>query len=759
MNESINLGLGFDSQDVGKATRELKKQVKTLGAMYLAFEKMRDATEAQSRAEEKVIKQMKIMGVAAQRVFSQMGNKMKAFFSKMIPGSAMFVNGFVKLKGILGKIIGISLIPVLAPFKWLLKNGLKLWNWATDFNSRLQEIVDSAVELENRFVRFTNLFGSQKFARNINSWQHEMLQNLPILRDDLQDFTVQLRELGLDPRGANLQGVVGAALGPGNSYSQVMSALLSTAKGGDVQGLMEALGNTIDPREIMKVMSGAASQQEKFLKLLDLMNTKYGKNVENTSRIIGVNIKFINAYWNEFKESLVGTPQEGNLMWYIQQVFIDINGWIKKNKTTLMTFAKSISTVLGGVGKVIYRLFKGMTGFGAKAIGGIQSAAEKFKQWSMSARIQLEWWATRITRVFDDAADSGQGFWATMGQLWDEVFGVKEGNMLDAFWKKFKDLGKTAIDWLGEQFARVFGMHFKAAIVNMSTNESGKLNSFAPEFVRRWAKQVNAEKRFQGLKAAGVTSTQAQGSIDINNAAISGANKLSKVAYIDTKNLSKLEIVAMEEWFDRKRGKNGSDAFIRDNSINLKDFTENIKELNSVYQRLIDESKPSERTAAGLGSASVFKNFLRSKGVAIPGITSTTGGEHKKGSLHYTGGATDFQATKKSMDAFGISSENRKFGAKAIQTVFNQDGVKILYEPPKKEGLRGHFHVSSENTPDIARATESLKDKFINVTNVIHVHGDVSRKTIDGISKAASDGTRGGLHKAEGQKRVFSGNS
>ena len=117
-DSSINLGLGFDSQNVGEATRELKKQVKTLGAMFMMFKKMKDATDDQSKAEENVVKQMKGIGVTAKKVLDGMGNKMKAMIKKVIPGSDILINGFIRLKGILGKIVGISLIPHQISFLW-----------------------------------------------------------------------------------------------------------------------------------------------------------------------------------------------------------------------------------------------------------------------------------------------------------------------------------------------------------------------------------------------------------------------------------------------------------------------------------------------------------------------------------------------------------------------------------------------------------------------------------------------------------------
>lgn len=796
MNDSINLGLGFDSQNVGEATRELKQQIKTVGAMYAAFMKLAKAGEDTAEAEEKVVQQMKSIGIVADSVLKGVQTKFRNLLNKIIPGSGKLVDAFIKVKNVLGSIIGMALTPIMAPFKWLLKNGLKIWNWATDFNSRIQEIVRSATELENRFVRFTNLFGSKRFAKDVNSWQYDMLQNLPIMRDELQDFTVQLRELGLDPTQANMKGVVGAALGPGNSFSQVMSSLVSTAKDGDVQGLMEALGNTVDPREIMQVLAGATSQQEKFLKLLGLMNKKYGDNVENTSRIIGVNMKYINEYWNEFKESLVGTPQEGNLMWYIQQVFIDIKGWIGKNKATLMSFAKSISTVLGGVGKVIYNLFKGITGFGAKAIGGVQNAAEKFKKWAMHSRIVLEWWANQISHVFDEAATSGQGFWKTMRQLWDEVFGGNKGGMVDTFWNKFKEYGKNVIDWLGEKFATVFGHHFKKGVVTSLKKDDGTFGLLVPDFVKTWDNQVRAVEDVKKGKFSSMTSSQATEGLAESNALKELFKRTSGILGI----AAKRNTFTDDEWkLLEKAGykTNGVTDYQKRVSmgVDTPEYKANMSYMETVFKEILKANNTSslikpqsfghikDQQTSGKRAFDYFKSQGMSPQVAaglvgnlvvesgnfdpdvISGKKTGDGGKAVGVAQWHPDRQANFKA-QFGKDLKGSSLEEQlAFIAWELKNTESRAWTKIKGAETAENAAalvdKYYERSSGEHRSRREKAAGSAEDVY-HITNNIHVAGNINDSaTMVDVQKKVHKGTRGGIDSVKGgnNRRQVSANS
>lgn len=801
-DNNLNLGLGFDSQSVTESTRELKKQVKTLGSMFQAFKKLKGETEAQAEAEAQVEEQMRKIGVTTGKVIDSVGRKIRKMLSFIIPGAGFFAKIIHGIQVTLGTIVGIGLAAVILPFKWIIKNGLKVINWAFDFKARINEIKEAAVALEHRFVRLSNMLGSTKFANNINNWQHEMLQTLPILRDDLNDFTVAMREMGIDPRSANLRGVVGAALGPGHSYSGVMQAVQSFATGqGDVQGLMDALGRTIDPKEIYKAVEGATSQQDRMLKLMNLLDTKYGENVERSSRLISTNVKFIDAFWSQFKESLVGTPQEGNLMWYIQQVFVDINGWIRKNKKVLLSFADSISRVLGGVGKMIYNMFRGMSGFASKSIGGIQSAAEKFKEWSMRARIQLEDWALRISNVFKEAGESGQGFWETMKKLWDEVFGMgKRENVLATFWEKFKEYGKSAIDWLGEQIASVFGRQFRAGVVNSVKKEDGTFGALVPDFIKRWDKQIEADKKMEQIAGMNMTPDQMRnqiGGLRMANkqyqedadrhgkkAFIYSAISLNSPEYIYNKAQQKIlekKIKENEEWllaFDTSMKRASSNPV----SSNLSSYPITPMSVGGLPQPKDIIAKPVMYTgtpsngASTTGStpvnlsvggfshpkdapgvvrnefggeaASLFQSLVKSKGIDNVQINSTTGGKHKTQN-HAKGLATDFQATKELMDLFNIAKENRKFGAKKEQVLFDEGGMRIIYEPPKdkdKPWQKGHFHVDGgvSGSLDKRIAEKELGQKYGDIVVNNHIYGKVDDKAIADITASTEKGIRKG---------------
>jgi len=495
MSDKINLGLGFDSRNVDEATRSLKQNAKVLGSMVAEFLKMKEASEGAAKGEEKVEKQIKKIGIS----FKGLKKASSDFLLNFIPGG----KHILKILGGIGKVLGgigrVVLAPVIAPFKWIMRNGLKVFNYLTDFSSRFNEIKDAALELEGRFTRLANLTGSERFASKINDWQYTMLQNLPILRDDLRDFTVQMQQLGINAtkQGKALRGITAAAAGPGNSYGEVIGAVSSAARDGDVMGLSQALGNTLDPRKIMAAMKGVFGEQQRFLAITNLLNKEYGENVKRLNRTINVNLTQISSYWSEFKEQMVGSPEKGNLMWYVQEIFMNAKGWISRNKPALMSFAKSVQTVLGGVGKMAYELIKGVGKFGVSSIGGIEAAATKFKKWAMVARVHLEYWALKIADVFNTATKEGKGFWETMKGLWNQVFGGK-GGALDLFWEGFKQKGTMVIDWLAEKISNAFGNSFKKSIAGVFKGEDNQFKTLTPDWIIKMENRRLQEQTITG---------------------------------------------------------------------------------------------------------------------------------------------------------------------------------------------------------------------------------------------------------------------
>ena len=181
MKDDLNLGLGFDSKSVDESTRALKKQFKTLGSMFQTYLNIKDSLEDTAKQEEKVERNMYKINKAVGSVFGslfsglgKLGNKIKG----VIPLVGGVFKVFDKVKAILGTIVGISLIPLVLPLKWIFKNGVRLVTWATDFGARFKEISESALDLERRFTRLSNLLGSESFANKINKWQYDMLQNI-----------------------------------------------------------------------------------------------------------------------------------------------------------------------------------------------------------------------------------------------------------------------------------------------------------------------------------------------------------------------------------------------------------------------------------------------------------------------------------------------------------------------------------------------------------------------------------------------------
>lgn len=477
MNDKINLGLGFDSRNVDDATRALKQNAKVLGSMVSMFLKMSGAAEETSKQEEKVNDQLDKMGAKVGKVGKGFSNLLGS-----IPGFGKLFRIVQRVGGVFKSISNLILTPIIAPFKWLLKNGLKVFNYVTDVTSRFHELKDAALELEGRFTRLANLTGSERFARKLNDWQYEMLQTLPVLRDDLRDFTVQMQQLGLNAtrHGNALRGVLGAAAGPGNSYSEVMSAALSAAQGGDSIALSQALGNTLDARVIMESMSGAFNEQQRFLAILNLLNKEYGDNVDRLNRTINVNLTQISSYWSEFKENLIGTPEKGNLMWYVQQIFVDSKDWISKNMPKIKSFAASIQMILGTVGKMAYTLFKNISKVGLRSVGGIEGAAKSFKKWAMGARAFLELWVLKIEHYFKTAEDRGLSLW----EMIEDIFTTEDGKSpIQKFWNKFEELGGRAIDWISEKVSKAFGNSFRKSVVSIFKKDDGSFRTLTPDWI------------------------------------------------------------------------------------------------------------------------------------------------------------------------------------------------------------------------------------------------------------------------------------
>lgn len=732
MEDNINLGIGFDSKSVDESTRGLKKQMRVVGAMMLQFEEMKKQLEANEKAEKRASDTLDEMTGASLGFFKSILpnlSNLRASLEKTMPGFSFIFNILDNLKSLVGGTLKKAFDTFLLPFKWIITKGIKAIQWATDFGARISEIADSAVNLEHRFTRFSNLFGSEKFAGKINKWQYDMLQTMPLIREDLDDFTVQMRELGMDPRNGNLKGVIGAALGPGNSFSGVMSALMGAAgESNDVMGLFTSLGRTLSPEKIMNSLRGATTQQERFSNLLELMNKTYGTNVDRSQRLISTSLSQIDSFWSEFKEDLVGAPQEGNLLWYIQQVFVDIKGWIAKNKTVLFSFANSISHVLGGVGKVIYSLFTGMTSYGAKAIGGIQNAAEQFKGWALRAEGQLGLWAIKIKDVFKDASKQGLGFWATMGKLWTDAFGGKTG-MVSKFWQGFKDIGSDVISWLGKKLSDIFGYEFQKGVLSLITKEDGSFRWGTAGIGEFFSAKTAAYEKFHSLE--NITSADIAGAksrllnpsmrrkiiedsrnvsvgeykksyYDLSDADNTQSNRdlLASMGYVVQRRVigglqySKLGLTDKKE----ARIQNELDKFLSTSSPSFKaGNSKDVEDLSSAGNERL------RATAAGLG---MNLEQLQINSTYRPGTAN-----------HGSRGAFDIQATPELLAKFNIPKELTQVNATKWHPIIDKDGYRLAYESPTEAGGRGHFHVDGGKNPDGSSddVSTSIRDVFITI--------------------------------------------
>ena len=580
----------------------------------------------------------------------------------------------------------------------------------------------------------------------------------------LDDFTVQMRELGLDPRNNNLAGVVGAALGPGHSFSGVMSALKGAAgKNNDVEGLFEALGRTVSPEEIMKTMKYATTTQDRFTVLLEMLNTKYGDNVARSNRLIGTSLGQINSFWSEFKEELVGTPQEGNLLWYIQQVFVDIKGWMGKNKATLMSFAHSIQRVLGGVGRMIYNLFQGIGSYSIKAIGGIQSAAEAFKKWSIRAEGTLSLWAIKIKNVFKEAGDEGLGMWDTMKKLWDEVFGTKANNVVGTFWEKFKTTGTSVLNWLGDKIAVIFGYHIQKGIVSVFQNSDGTLKKGTPDFVRSFATSVEAQDTIRNnsyslddIRAAkSRVADRKKGNPD---AVLKETRKQASNWFftneVDPDNYSSKQV---DDFY--AAGYRESTSILGGNNlvISKKDAQKFMKKilLTEEIDRLLSKGSPTTPAVSGIQSGGVSglgTRGLAPETVAVLGMVKSASGVSslQTNSNVRTGGSgnhehgkgTDIQATDELMRKFGVTKAMMNPANGKFNLLMDKGGVRVAYEPPEA-GTKGtgHFHidVDSKNSTsgpfNEAEARKRLNDITINVytqaTDTVGVAKEVGKVVKD----------------------------
>lgn len=746
MKDDLNLGLGFDSQSVDDSTRSLKKQARTLGSMFKMFLGIKKSLEDTNKQEIKVERNIQKINRAVGGLFGTIFrglDKVGKKITGLIPIAGGVFMVFDKIKAVLGTIVGISLIPIVLPLKWIFKNGVRLITWATDFGARFQEIADSALDLERRFTRLSNFLGSESFANKVNKWQYDMLQNIPILRDDLDDFTVQMRELGLDPRNKNLAGVVGAALGPGHSFSNVMTAIKNAAgSGNDVQGLFEALGRTISPTELMSTLRGATTTQDRFTALLELLNKKYGDNIVRSNRLIGTSLGQINSFWSEFKEELVGTPQEGNLLWYIQQVFVDIKGWMKKNKAVLMSFAHSIQRVLGGVGRMIYNLFQGVGQYSTKAIGGIQSAAEEFKRWSIRAEGTLSLWAIKIKNVFKEASDEGLGIWDTMKKLWDEVFGLKTGNVAHTFWEKFKTSGLKVLEWLGEKISKIFGHQFKKGMVSVFLKDDGSLRTGTPGFIKDFHKSVKAheatkDKTFTAEDIAAARKRVRMNSLgNVENSlklASGGAITSYRGRNIATKNLTQKEIDTYLKFgfmHNKKDNKLQIDAMTARRNLMKLQIQKEIDELISKMSVSSVGMNPQGITGlgtVGLAPETIAVLSMIKNAAGVSSLQTNSNVRHGGSGNHAGGFGTDIQATDELMRKFGVTKAMMDPANGKFNLLVDKGGVRVAYEPPEVKGKgKGHFHVdvNSKNNKSGSFNSSAAESAIRDV--IIHVHTQAS---------------------------------
>ncbi|QQO97575.1 tape measure protein [Maribacter phage Molly_5] len=403
MQTRLDFGIGFEHQSVDKQTRSLKRQAKVMLGAVSALVTMKKAGGAASKS----------IGSG----FSSMG-KRAGSLTKMIGN---------KLPGAYGV---------------LLKGATKFASFASDSFDQLSK---DAMILEGRYTRLANVLGSNSYATKVNKWQREQLANMPIIQDDLQDFTLAMNKFGIPPDLMNLKGVIEAGVGPANDFNNALSSMMDLANGGDIQAFQESMNFKVSAQEIGNALQGASTVQERMIAISNFYDKSFAGGVERSNRTIAQSMSFAGNIFQDFREAIIGEPVKGGFLYEVQQMFKDGVDYLRDNRKGIILLGKSISGVLTAAFKGAMRAAGPLVDMVKDLIGSFETSADTMQKKSAMIGLAFTFLGERLRWAFNNPLTA-------LDILWDKIVGLPAKLMdLDfegGFSDKLFEVGKNAGKWL-----------------------------------------------------------------------------------------------------------------------------------------------------------------------------------------------------------------------------------------------------------------------------------------------------------------------
>lgn len=336
--------------------------------------------------------------------------------------------------------------------------------------------IDEGSELEQLYTGLANRFGNERFAQDITRWITRTTGHLPIATDEMRGFVNTMDQFAINPQLANLEGVLGAALGPGKSVSNVMSQITSLAQSGDITGFVEAFAGRVSPEEIANALGDAVTVQERIIALTDLMDQEFGGNIERYQNTIKGQMGQLSNIFDLFKQALVGDPEAGTFFGEFKLFVQGFTGWFLERKDEIIGFGKELGNFFGKIFRLFRQNFFALGDFSDRAFntirGFIQSSRELVNPFLLFLAIAIE----KVKVFFDGFIDGFtyfldivkaviEGIVSGIGTMLTDVLGIDEESRLSGFQERLeaifdnemvRDFG-NAVGFAAGMFATLWG--------------------------------------------------------------------------------------------------------------------------------------------------------------------------------------------------------------------------------------------------------------------------------------------------------------